>query len=240
MLVRPELPSVTLVESMVRLGNTTLATALARLLLTSRSTSLAKTRALFVMKPATVGAVITTVALAEPLLVSVPRLQNTTLPRLVQPPGATPDTKVAPAGSWLEITTLLATPGPRLVTWKVRVSGLAIATVAGVLVRERFNSTRFGDTQQLASLSEMLSTYQPPAETDESEVKRQRKRTVWPTAAAGRVARVVMKPPELPRQLVPLLYPPWVKLPPRLVRLLNAAPLMESSRNPPSQQDSVL
>ena len=182
----------------------------------------------------------TTEALAEPLLARVPRLQNTTEPMLVQPPGALPETKLVPAGSWLEITTPVASAGPRFVTWKVSVSGAERLTVAGVLVMARVRSTRLVATQQSASDIEIVSTYHPPPDTEKSLVSRQRNCTDWPAAPGGRFTREVMKPPELPRQLDPLLYPPCAKFPPALVMLMKPPALMEISRVQPSQQDSVL
>src|SRR5690349_11310009 len=54
--------------------------------------------------------------------------------------------------------------------------------------------------QVYPSLMEMVSTYQPFAPLLLSLPKRQRNRTGWPAAAAGRFTVVVMNPLELPLQ----------------------------------------
>src|ERR1051325_3450625 len=84
-LVVPALPSTTIASPMVRVGTETVALLVAKLLASARSGWRADTRAVLVMAPGNVGLKVRFAVAAAPLL-TVPRLQTTTVPRFVQVP----------------------------------------------------------------------------------------------------------------------------------------------------------
>src|SRR5215204_7766872 len=93
--------------------------------------------------------------------------------------------------------------------------------------------------------------YQPAPANVLSLPQRQRNWIFWPDAAGGRLAMVVMKPPESPVQegwparglpypvSIVALYPLETKTPPTAVKLVKAAAPILISSTPPSKVDSI-